>query len=82
MVSCGGFANALWWKWSEVTVGRQVRTLTGGGQNMVGSVAISKDGKRVVSGSADKLVQIWNVATGAKVSSFVGVRCGEVMGVI
>jgi WD40 repeat protein len=40
----------------------------------VWSVALSPDGKRVVSGSGDELVKIWDVQTGAEVSIFVGVR--------
>jgi WD40 repeat protein len=47
----------------------------------VNTVAFSADGKRVVSGSDDTLVKIWDSATGAEVSSFVGVRFGEAMGV-
>ena len=35
-------------------------------------VAFSPDGNRVVSGSHDNLVKIWNTETGAEVSSFVG----------
>jgi WD40 repeat protein len=42
----------------------------------VNSVDFSPDGNRVVSGSDDNLVRIWDVATGALVSSLVGVRCG------
>ena len=42
----------------------------------VNSVACSPDGKRVVSGSYDKLIKIWDVATGAEVSSYVLVRYG------
>jgi hypothetical protein len=42
----------------------------------VNSVAFSPNGKRVVSGSADNLVKIWNAETGAEVRSFVGVRWG------
>ena len=37
------------------------------------SVAFSPDGTRVC-GSSDKLVKIWDAATGAEVRSFVGVR--------
>ena len=40
----------------------------------VRSVAFSPNGTRVVSGSDDNLVKIWNAETGAQVSSFVGVR--------
>ena len=50
-----------------------VYTLTGL-SDTVYLIAFSGDGKHVVSGSADKLVQVWHVTTGAEVSSFVGVR--------
>ena len=39
----------------------------------VTAVAISADGSRIVSGSFDNLLKIWNAVTGAEVSSFVGV---------
>ena len=45
-----------------------------GHSRMVLSVAFSPNGDRVVSGSIDKLVKIWDTETGAEVSSFVGVR--------
>jgi len=35
------------------------------------SVAVSPDGKRIVSGADDCLVKIWDAQTGANVSSFV-----------
>ena len=38
------------------------------------SVDFSPNGNRVASGSDDSLVKIWDVATGALVSSFVGLR--------
>ena len=41
------------------------------------SVVFSQNGKRIVSGSHDRLIKIWNAETGATVTSFVGVRCGE-----
>ena len=33
------------------------------------SVAVSSDGKRIVSGGHDALVKVWDAATGAMVSS-------------
>ena len=53
--------------------GRQVHTLTGH-SGWVMSVAFSRDGTRIVSGSSDTFVKIWDVATGALVSSSVGLR--------
>ena len=55
--------------------GRQVHTLPGH-SDRVYSVDFSPDGNRVVSGSDDTFVKIWDVATGALVSSFVGLRGG------
>ena len=52
---------------------RQVHTLTGHSR-VVTSVDLSPDGNRVVSGSCDNLVKICDVATGALVSSFMGLR--------
>jgi len=50
-----------------------VFTLTGHSAKVV-LVAFSADGKRIVSGSGDNLVKIWNAETGAEVGSFVGGR--------
>jgi len=47
----------------------QVRTLTGH-SDYVRSVAFSPDATRIVSGSADKLVKIWDAETGAEVGIF------------
>ena len=58
----------------------QVRTLEGH-TNVVFAVSLSRDGTRIASGSGDSLVKVWDVETGAEVSSFVGVRWGEAVGV-
>ena len=68
LLFCGDFAHARCCKWAEIRVRCQVRTLTGR-TGAVLSVAFSLDGKRVVSGSADNCVHIWDAATGAEVSS-------------
>jgi WD40 repeat protein len=44
-----------------------------GHSSWVQSVAFSRDGTRIVSGSEDRLVKIWDTKTGALVSSFVKV---------
>ena len=53
--------------------GRQVHTLIGHTAE-VWSVGFSPNQNRVVSGSADDLVKIWDTETGVEVSSLVGVR--------
>ena len=45
-----------------------------GHSHAVYSVDFSPNGNRVVSGSRDNLVKIWDTETGVAVSSFVGVR--------
>ena len=47
----------------------QVHTLTGHSR-AVWSVSFSLNGKRIVSGSSDKLVKIWDAETGAEVGIF------------
>ena len=64
-----------------MTVLWQEHTLTGHTREVYW-VAFSADGKLVVSGSLDRLLKIWEVETGAQVSSVVGVRCGKAMGVL
>jgi WD40 repeat protein len=49
----------------------QVRTLVGH-DDEVTSTSFSLDGKRVVSGSLDKCVKIWDVETGALVRNLPG----------
>ena len=48
--------------------------------SQVRGVAISPDGRRVVSGSSDKTLKVWDVATGKCVATLEGhsrrVRCG------
>ena len=50
-----------------------MRTLTGHA-GWVLSVAFSRDGNHIVSGSSDSFVKIWDTETGSQVSSFGGVR--------
>ena len=70
----GQVSRMLCWDWSrEEMVGWQVRALTGHSGTVL-SVDFSADGKRIVSGSADSLVKIWEVETGAEVGRFVCVR--------
>jgi WD40 repeat protein len=61
------------WKGPEEMLGWQVHWPSCHRHRVI-VVAFSPDGKRVVSGSADRVVRIWDAATGAQVSSFGGGR--------
>jgi WD40 repeat protein len=63
---CSVFEHALCWRWYERRVCSQVWTLEGH-LGAVTSVAFSRDGKWIVSGSMDKLVKIWDADAGAEV---------------
>ena len=66
-------------EWVSDHGGWQVCTMTGH-VDVINSVDFSMDGKRVVSGSEDTLVKIWDAETGAEVSRFVEcVEGGQVM---
>ena len=61
-------------------MGWQVRTLTGHSSTVL-PIAFSADGKRIVGGTYEPAhVIVWDIETGAEVSSFVGVRCGWLFG--
>jgi len=70
-----GFLAFFVWKGSEVRVLWQMDPLVRKEHSgAVLSVAFSPDGKRIVSGSEDKRVKIWDVEDGPEVRSFVGLR--------
>ena len=58
------------------TVGWQLCTLPGHSGHVY-SVAFSSDGKRVVSGSHDNLLKIWEAETGAEVRSLMRILLGR-----
>jgi WD40 repeat protein len=50
----------------------RVRTFTGAYVHLVTSVAFSPDGRFALSGSLDKTLILWDVATGDRVRTFTG----------
>jgi len=45
--------------------------------NTVGYAALTPDGKRIISGSTDAAIRIWNTATGEEMAMLVGFEDGE-----
>jgi WD40 repeat protein len=54
----------------EVATGALLRTFQG--QQRIGSVALSADGARILSGSGDSTVKLWDAATGGLLRTFQG----------
>ncbi|MFN6275710.1 MAG: WD40 repeat domain-containing protein, partial [Microcystis sp.] len=54
--------------WDLVT-GQQLLTLTGH-QDDVLSLAITPDGEKIISGSADKTIKVWDLVTGQQLLTF------------
>jgi WD40 repeat protein len=54
-----------------VSSGKLRRTLKGH-DSYVFSIAVSRNGKTLISGSADKSVKLWNVQTGRTKQTFTG----------
>ncbi len=52
-------ASGIW----SVSTGQRLHAMTGH-RGSVRSIAVSRDGKRIVSASMDKTIRIWNAATG------------------
>jgi WD40 repeat protein len=56
----------------EVATGRKLQTIQGGHTQIISRVAMSPDGKHVVTGSCDKTAILWEAATGKKLKTFQG----------
>lgn len=56
--------------WAQEGPFREVRALTGRGK--VSSVAFSPDGRLLASGSVDKTIRLWEVATGQEIGRLMG----------
>jgi WD40 repeat protein len=54
---------------AKAQTGRELRTLAGHSGYVYG-VAVSPDGRRAVSASADKTLQVWDLETGGIVTTF------------
>ena len=61
--------NGAWRKWSSHWA---ERTNLAGHSGRVTAAAFSPDGKRVLTGSADKTARLWDAATGAEVATLTG----------
>jgi WD40 repeat protein len=67
--SCGDSAARMW----EVATGKEIRKFEGkGSSGYVNCLALSQDGRRLVTGHEDKSVRLWDVATGKELQRFEG----------
>jgi len=70
----GGDVYTVTIKLWDVITGREIRTLSGhsGGVLFVPSIAFSPDGKTIVSGSTDGMIDLWDVVTGREIHTLRG----------
>lgn len=66
VLAAGGERAVLW----EIATGRELRQLAGAG--MVPGLAISADGKLLATGGHDKIVRLWDVASGKELVKLEG----------
>ena len=65
-LSCGGRGVILW----DIATGEELHRFDGGSD--IYDVAFSPDGRRIVSGSNDRTVKVWDAATGDEVLTLRG----------
>jgi len=68
VVSLDGATVKLW----DVATGREIRTFVAGHTDDIRSVALSSDGRQVLSGSVDGTIKLWDMATGSEIKTFRG----------
>ena len=66
IVSCGSYDGTI--KVWETVTGQEIRTLKG--YTSSSGVAISPDGRFIISGSSDNTVKVWEVSTGKEIRTF------------
>ena len=61
------------WEWYRLRhISDLSRMTLRGHEDWIGSIAFSPDGKRIVSGSADNTIKVWDTATGEEVKTLRG----------
>jgi hypothetical protein len=66
--SCGDEAAHLW----EIANGKEARKYMAGGNNNARAMALSPDGRRLLTGHDDRTVRLWDVASGKEIRRFEG----------
>ncbi|HYT88112.1 MAG TPA: WD40 repeat domain-containing protein, partial [Gemmataceae bacterium] len=66
--SCGDNAAHMW----EVATGKEAKRFEGGSGGYVLGMALSPDGRRLLTAHEDKTVRLWDVTTGKEVQRFEG----------
>ena len=70
ILSGGDAMNSL--KLWDISMGKEVHTLTGHKEARTSAVAFSPDSRYALSGNFDKTVKLWDVSTGKEIHTFTG----------
>ena len=68
LFTCGDSDVYVW----DISTGKKAKAFEGKGSYLVNSMSLSADGRRLLTGGEDKMLRLWDTATGKEIVSYPG----------
>jgi WD40 repeat protein len=68
LFTCGDSDVYMW----DIATSKKAKTFGGKGSYLINSMALSADGRRLLTGGEDKILRLWDVSTGKEIVSYPG----------
>jgi eukaryotic-like serine/threonine-protein kinase len=68
LFTCGDSDVYMW----DIATGKKAKAFEGKGSYLVNSMSLSADGRRLLTGGEDKMLRLWDTATGKEIVSYPG----------